>query len=982
MGADAVQVSAAVIRINKAAGHSGRFAAVVITALMFALSVSARAQSIGNVVRSIERNADAGAAAALRRSWTAAERDPQRKRLAGLALATLARLAYDYRLADSLYSSLIPAPATRPDPVSVRARLGLGASLGQRWRAPEADSALSRALEEGTAIGDRAVEVEALVRLALLRGRTVGVPAGLALLDRAERMRARADTVGRLQVLTTRAQLLLARGDTGAVALAEEARRVATKAKRPRVEGLVLQILAREQYRRGKVDSAIALYGRSARLLEPVNERVGYAVALQWRGFLLRNRGDFGAARQDLERALGAGDAAGALTLGWVRLNLGEIALAIGDWHGAYEQLMQARSLLAGVGDRWGLANALHSEALSRRALHEWGASDSLLTAAEQQLVASGNRSDVLSVRLERLRNALTQRDWATAARLLAGARDSAVASASVVPLDIEYYSALLSLEQGQPRDALRELLRGQTNTKVLPSYQRIARTAEAYAMIGQLDSAEAWGRAALDRIDRWRLSQQPRQERLAALVIHGDVDDPGAGIATVTSALAADGRVVPAFEFAERLASHELLGAMLKRESLRLESTDRTVVNRLNVALAPNAAATPVTLHELQTALPESTAVVSFVTGTWGEPSTAIVITRDRSRAIALASTDSLIGAINTFHASLQSGVWPRPLARRLGDAILAPVAAVVPPGVTRLIVIGGTVLQTLPFDALELADGRAAIERFEISYAPSASVAALLVRRARRGADGGLLSLGASARPTATGHPAWDSLPPLPGAAREARRVADFFVHSDVRVGNQAAESWLKGPGGRNASVVHVAAHTIVDPSSMGETALLLVPGGGQDGIVRPEELGALALAADLVVLSGCRTTRADISYGDEGYRGLVTPLFEAGARTVVATVWPVDDARQIVLVERFYRELAGGATAGAALRAAKLAAFRGGASPREWASLVLWGDPATRPSARMRRPLMPRAILGRTFGSGAVPSLNGTLAATANR
>jgi CHAT domain-containing protein len=190
---------------------------------------------------------------------------------------------------------------------------------------------------------------------------------------------------------------------------------------------------------------------------------------------------------------------------------------------------------------------------------------------------------------------------------------------------------------------------------------------------------------------------------------------------------------------------------------------------------------------------------------------------------------------------------------------------------------------------------------------------------------------------------------LPPLPGAAREAERVAALFTRGEARIGARATESALESA--RTASVVHIAAHAIVDPSAMGETALLLAGSAHDDGILRPQEIARLSLAADLVVLSACRTTRSDMRFGDEGFRGLVTPLFEAGARSVVATAWPVDDARQLALVERFYGELARGLTVGAALRAARLASMRAGDSPREWAALVLWGDATVRPAARMR-------------------------------
>ena len=62
-----------------------------------------------------------------------------------------------------------------------------------------------------------------------------------------------------------------------------------------------------------------------------------------------------------------------------------------------------------------------------------------------------------------------------------------------------------------------------------------------------------------------------------------------------------------------------------------------------------------------------------------------------------------------------------------------------------------------------------------------------------------------------------------------------------------------------------------------------------------MRPEELSALTLDADLVVLSACATALSGGHAGDEGLRGLVAPLIEAGARGVAATLWAVDDDAQ---------------------------------------------------------------------------------------
>ena len=191
-----------------------------------------------------------------------------------------------------------------------------------------------------------------------------------------------------------------------------------------------------------------------------------------------------------------------------------------------------------------------------------------------------------------------------------------------------------------------------------------------------------------------------------------------------------------------------------------------------------------PVTLAELQAALPESTALVHFNTGAWNEPTTAFVLTRDGTSSHVLPPADSLVDPVRRLVLAMQAKSDIRAQARSLGVAIAAPLAAALPAGVSRLVIVPSAPLNTLPFDVLELPDGRRMIERFEVSYAPSASVYAALRRRglggggdeARRTALGarGVLAFGAPELPRESGVARWDTLPPLPAAAAEAREVA----------------------------------------------------------------------------------------------------------------------------------------------------------------------------------------------------------------
>ena len=103
-------------------------------------------------------------------------------------------------------------------------------------------------------------------------------------------------------------------------------------------------------------------------------------------------------------------------------------------------------------------------------------------------------------------------------------------------------------------------------------------------------------------------------------------------------------------------------------------------------------------------------------------------------------------------------------------------------------------------------------------------------------------------------------------------------------------------------------------------------------------------LHLAADLVVLSACQTglgsgAIADVPAGDD-WVGLMRAFLHAGARHVVATLWPVDDWGTAALMESFYQDYAGGAKPARALATAQraLIARRATSDPFYWAGFIV--------------------------------------------
>ena len=273
---------------------------------------------------------------------------------------------------------------------------------------------------------------------------------------------------------------------------------------------------------------------------------------------------------------------------------------------------------------------------------------------------------------------------------------------------------------------------------------------------------------------------------------------------------------------------------------------------------------------------------------------------------------------------------LWRAPL-RRLHAALIAPVEATgLLAGKSRLVFVPHVELQYLPFAALIDSAGRFLVQRYELAMTPSASVWIALGDRAAGLAGLGLLAF--APRPAT-----------LPGSNQEVatiRRLAG--ARAQVLTGGAATESAFRrlAPSRR---VLHLATYGVLNKQNPLFSFVQLAPDGAEDGRLEVHEVFGLHLAADLVVLSACQTglgsgALADVPAGDD-WVGLTRAFLHAGARRVVATLWPVDDWATAALMERFYGAGDVAADPGRALAEAQraLIAVPATANPFYWAGFV---------------------------------------------
>lgn len=80
------------------------------------------------------------------------------------------------------------------------------------------------------------------------------------------------------------------------------------------------------------------------------------------------------------------------------------------------------------------------------------------------------------------------------------------------------------------------------------------------------------------------------------------------------------------------------------------------------------------------------------------------------------------------------------------------------------------------------------------------------------------------------------------------------------------------------------------------------------GEDGLLSAREICEMDLGkVDFVVMSACRTALGNVS--DEGAAGLVRALKMAGVRSIIATLWEVDDMSTMLFMQAFHKALAAG-------------------------------------------------------------------------
>ena len=279
---------------------------------------------------------------------------------------------------------------------------------------------------------------------------------------------------------------------------------------------------------------------------------------------------------------------------------------------------------------------------------------------------------------------------------------------------------------------------------------------------------------------------------------------------------------------------------------------------------------------------------------------------------------------------------------AHQLYLDLLAPVISPME-DIDRLIIISSGILDLVPFEALlsqapaataSLKDYSFLLKKYTISYSYSASLQWFLHQLPLSG------QRKAGFAPNFDGSSGWPSLSCSASMFDKVMASSndDIYANQDANIAQFRAIA-------NRYRLLHLATHAQANPDQGDFSFIVFGDGNGGYDSLYAKDLYLYDLEAELVILSACETALGTL-YNSEGVISLARAFHYAGARSVLTTLWRVNEGANCSLLEQFYAALGRGADKKDALRTAKLnyleEADPRAAHPVYWAGFQLLGNP----------------------------------------
>jgi CHAT domain-containing protein len=413
-----------------------------------------------------------------------------------------------------------------------------------------------------------------------------------------------------------------------------------------------------------------------------------------------------------------------------------------------------------------------------------------------------------------------------------------------------------------------------------------------------------------------------------------------------------------------EVISPHEVNPAELHLTNLNLQLLDtddpakrKGILDAIYVAEQqlsgdrPEGVPVPLALDKLQRDLRPSDLFIEYVLD--DPASYALAVTQNDVHCYELPAKSQLEEQATEYRSEVIKKKADFALAQKLFDELLGRIPDY--KGKTNIIVVPDGELHLLPFSALA-ESGQYILTSHLVTVAPSGTVLDMLRHRADRPSHDDRPYVGVAA---------WISKPPpttllatirravsgpdrremvaLPESRNEVETIAgDLPKPSTILLGDHATKTAFTHLPLNEYEVIHLALHGYADSEFPDRSALVFAPQSSpaDDGLLQVREIRDLPLNSELVTLSACDTGVGPV--GEEGVANIVNAFIEAGAQSVVSTLWEIEDRRTAQLMIGFYRYLSQRVGKAGALREAQLELLKSGAPPYYWAGFELDGEP----------------------------------------
>jgi len=424
-----------------------------------------------------------------------------------------------------------------------------------------------------------------------------------------------------------------------------------------------------------------------------------------------------------------------------------------------------------------------------------------------------------------------------------------------------------------------------------------------------------------------------------------------------------------------EQLSNSDLFEYKRKElliELQREEDKFMSLISEVNLEIPKiSNIASPCRVEQIQQLLNKNTALIEYFLGE--NQTIMFLITKTEFCVFPLPSRNEIESSIRAFLKILSDPPkvefnWFL-AAKRIYNELIFPAERKIKNVIGNLIIIPDGILYYLPFETLVRSiNGKPTeegylIKDYRISYAPSSSILFFLSRiHHENSSPKGLLAFG---------NPFYSFSVPaklkkqninikvlkdvylntdfafssLPYSGREIIKISKYFPREkrDIFINKDAKEEVIKEISLIDYRIIHFACHALLDEKFPFRSGLVLSfdEDSREDGFLQVREIYSLKLNTDLVVLSACQTGKGKLEIG-EGILGFPRIFFYAGAKSVLFSLWKINDESTALFMNYFYYYLSQENEKAKALRLAKLKMIESKfCHPFYWAAFVLNGD-----------------------------------------